>query len=349
MPKYDVCHSIGDMSSPVNFRDIFFLLREWFDTPTPRYDDFDRYRFQLYDEYSFGYPPPSPPGTRPVASPESELTPNTFSPTPNSRQRLPLKIWWPHLTSGDYRFELCIGALLVHQTSWRQVEKAIRGIEGYLTHRGEKFTATGAAGIPLSDLEELVRSTGFFRQKARRLQGFSQHVVDHSGTIDEFMTWGRSDNLLSIRSSAQRSTRGVGGERFGSHLRGLGMGFGNETRDSVLLYAANIPVFIADAYARKLLGVLGVEGLDGKEGIDAHDYNSCQRIFGEGIRRDFSRDDLQEIISDFTPEERDHALVNSPPEEDVPLILLYQVYHAAIDELGISKRWDAFREELQSR
>ena len=300
------------MGEQINFYDIFTLLREWFDHPTPRYDDFDRYRLQLYDEYSSGSRPPL------VGS----VGPNRTS---HDRSLLPLKIWWPHYTDGDFRFELCIGALLVHQTSWRQVEKAIKDIEHYLIGDGKRFDASGVASLPLSDLESLIRSTGFYRQKARRVRGFSRHIMENFRTISRFMEWGR----------------GVGKERFGVYFRGLKMGFGKETRDSVLLYAANAPVFIADSYARKLLMLLGYREL--------LDYDRCQKRYEEGIENDFPLNFHDHLVEDYTQEELAYALPNSPPKNEIPKILLYQQFHAGIDELGISRRWEEFTEELLHR
>ena len=145
------------------------------------------------------------------------------------------------------------------------------------------------------------------------------------GTMDRFMAWGR----------------GAGAGPFGDHLRSLWLGFGSETRDSVLLYAASFPVFVADSYARGLLSVLGVPG--------KIKYDACQGIFEEGITREFPRRELAMIAREYTPAELAHALPHSPRGVDVPRVLLYQQFHAGIDELGISGRWDAFGEELRRR
>ena len=206
------------------------------------------------------------------------------------------------------------------------MEKAIKGIEHHLVESGKRFNSEGITDLPLEELESLIRSTGFYRQKARRVHGFSRHIVEKFGSISQFMEWGKR----------------VGEEAFGSHLRSLGLGFGNETRDSVLLYAANFPVFIADAYARKLLTVLGLAA-------GSIDYYECQSHFIRGIEGDFSKADIRRITEEYSPEERAFVLVNEPKEEDIPTMLLYQLFHAGIDELGISKRWDEFRDELRSR
>lgn len=291
------------MSSAINFHNVFSLIREWFDSPTSKYDDFDTYRFSLYEEEDSGF-----------------------------RDRLPLKIWWPHYTEGDFRFEQIIGGLLVQQTSWRQVRAAIQAIDTHLKNNCEEFNAGGITGIPLNILEGLIRSTGFFRQKARRIHDFCTYIRDDFLDIESFFDHfkGRGDDL-------------------GVHLMGLGMGFGRETRDCILLYGANIPVFIADSYACQLLSVLGVV-TNGKIG-----YDDCQRIFQVGIERDFDAAEYGAIMDGYTPEELRYALPAYPidPEEGkdtarIGSVLLYQQYHAGIVELGRSKRWDEFREAVMS-
>jgi len=297
-----------NMTKPINFHDIFTLLREWFDTPTPRYDDFDRYRLRLYDEYSSG----SHPHLRCTGSIGRKRN-------SHKRPRLPLKIWWPHYTKGDYRFEQIIGAILVQQTSWRQVERSIKDIDYYLEERGTQFDAKSIVSISRRELEWLVRSTGFYSEKARRIQAFCAFISEHFGDINGFFKkdWG-------------------GG--LGDVLRGLKMGFGRETRDSVLLYSANAPVFVADSYSRKLLHLLGV--------TNSKNYDECQKIFVEGISRSFSKRSFTSLVEEYTPEELTYSLPNDPPSNLIPLVLLYQQFHAGIDELGISKRWDEFRDEL---
>ena len=333
-----------------DFKRIFDLLMEWFDTPIDtsfnnpigthrsHHDanssidtmaDFDSWRFQVYKEYSSG-----------------------------TRSRLPLKIWWPHYTTGDYRFELCIGALLVHQVSWRQVERSIQNIDTYLNESGLSFDIPGLHSIPQVELESLIRTTGFFRQKAKRILGFCNYVHENYDDFQTFMTvrrggagggddepgTGETDGLQKIGKAGNDTEDESDGplRDLGAELSNLKLGFGNETRDCVLLYAANVPVFVADAYSRRLLHMVGAIP-ENKIG----DYDLCQDIYKKGIQRDFSTRDLDGIVNGFSKDERDHALLKHPRNEDIPLILLYQLFHAGIVELGISKRWSEFRDELQ--
>ena len=311
------------MRSEPNFYDIFTLLKEWFDTPTPPSTNFNEWRFKLYDDYSSG---------------DIKRLVGSDGPNRTSQKSslLPLKTWWPHYTKGDYRFELCIGALLVHQTSWQQVERSIKGIEKHLIEDGNEFNAERIAGIPLIELESLVRSTGFYRQKARRVQGFCDHIVMECDDIDGFFA--RGTERAGDNAKGKKWNEMMWRKRLGNELISLKLGFGQETRDSVLLYAANAPVFIADSYARKLLMLLGDD--------NSRDYDRCQKRFEHGIERDFSGEVKKSLVEEYTKDELVYALPNSPRQEDIPNILLYQQFHAGIDELGISKLWKEFVDEL---
>jgi endonuclease III-like uncharacterized protein len=189
----------------------------------------------------------------------------------------------------------------------------LENIIGFLDERNRAFDVEGVLSIPQAALEVLVKPARF-RKKAEWILRFCQFVKERSGTIDRFFEH-------------------HGPATLGMLLSGLKAGFGSETRDAVLLYAANIPVFVADAYAREVLRVLGIWHGD--------DYDAARSIFEEGIRRDFSGPLLQRVVEEYRPEELDYALCNSP-NGDVPYVLLFQQFHAGIDELGISKRWEEF-------
>ena len=232
---------------------------------------------------------------------------------------LPLKTWWPKYSrvGTDFRLELCLGAILVQQISWPGVQRCLENLRDHLENTGRDFDAEGILSIPPETLEDLLRPSRFAAAKTRNILRLCAHLREQ----DSLDAWFRN--------------RGRG--EFGHELRELKSGFGPETRDCVLLYAANIPAFIADAYARKLLLLL--------TGHD-WDYGSCQRAFEAGIERDFSRTDLEEIRGDYKPDELSYALCNSQ-KQDPGLVLLYQQFHAGIVELGISKRWEEFACEHQ--
>ncbi len=120
-----------------------------------------------------------------------------------------------------------MGAYLPQNTSWTNVERAIRNLRtrGVLTLRGVRE-------LPLSELEQLIRSAGYFRQKAQRLK--------------TFITYLDSRYAGSLTRMFARHTAELRAELLALN------GVGPETADSILLYAGNHPVFVVDAYTRRI-------------------------------------------------------------------------------------------------
>lgn len=131
--------------------------------------------------------------------------------------------WWP----AQSRFEVIVGAFLTQNTSWSNVELAVRQLRA-----AGVLTVKRVRRIPLAQLETLVRSSGYFREKALRLKNF----VDF---LDE-----RYRGSLA-RMFAQPT------EKLREELLTLN-GVGPETADSILLYAGQHPVFVIDAYTRRV-------------------------------------------------------------------------------------------------
>ena len=131
--------------------------------------------------------------------------------------------WWPAQTP----FEMMVGAILTQATSWHNVEQAITRLR-----RGGALSARGLLARPTRELERAVRPAGYFRQKARYLQGFTRwYVARHQGSARRmFKTpWAAlRAELLSLK------------------------GIGPETADSILLYAGHRAVFVVDAYTRRV-------------------------------------------------------------------------------------------------
>ena len=157
--------------------------------------------------------------------------------------------WWPAETP----FEVMVGAVLTQATAWRNVERAIARLKaaGVLSHQG-------IAALPPKELEELVRPSGFFRQKARRLRALVKLVLDH----------GDVEALLSLPPEELR-------EKLLSVP-----GIGPETADSILLYAAGHPAFVVDAYTKRILHRLGLLP------EEAAPYAEVQRMFQENLPQD---------------------------------------------------------------
>ena len=132
--------------------------------------------------------------------------------------------WWP----GRTRFEVIVGAILTQNTSWTNVERAIHNL------RQQKLLSPAAmARISPARLARLIRSSGYFRQKARKLKAFVRFLADtYHGSLTKMFrtpTTILREQLLSVH------------------------GIGPETADSILLYAGKHPVFVVDAYTRRIL------------------------------------------------------------------------------------------------
>jgi len=138
--------------------------------------------------------------------------------------------WWP----AQSPFEVMVGAILTQNTSWRNVERAINNLR-----RAGALSPKKLAEIDLRELEELIRPSGYFRQKAIRLKIFLEFLLAPpiSGSIKKMKkieTGRMREMLLSVK------------------------GIGPETADSILLYALGKPVFVVDAYTRRIFSRLGL-------------------------------------------------------------------------------------------
>jgi endonuclease III related protein len=137
--------------------------------------------------------------------------------------------WWP----AETRFEVIVGAYLTQNTAWINVERALANLrkENLLSIEGIRRTS-------VSQLERLIRPSGYFRQKAQRLKTFIAFLDDkYAGSLDRLFaqpTHTLREELLALN------------------------GVGPETADSILLYAGNHPVFVVDAYTRRIFHRHGI-------------------------------------------------------------------------------------------
>ncbi len=131
--------------------------------------------------------------------------------------------WWP----ADTPFEVVAGAILTQNTSWSNVERAVRRLQ-----RAGALSVEAVRRTPEARLAAWIRPSGFFRVKARRLKAFVRRLDERYG--------GSLDTLFRLPTPALReallATEGIG----------------PETCDSIALYAAGRPVFVADAYTRRV-------------------------------------------------------------------------------------------------
>ena len=144
--------------------------------------------------------------------------------------------WWPASSA----LEVVVGAVLTQNTSWRNVEKALRRL-----HQASP-TGLDAADIlrmPEADLADLIRPAGYFNVKARRLRAVMVYLSK---------TWdGRPEAMGEAVTRGERELDALRRELLAVH------GVGEETADSILLYAAGLPTFVCDAYTRRVFTRLG--------------------------------------------------------------------------------------------
>lgn len=137
--------------------------------------------------------------------------------------------WWP----GRTPFEVIVGAYLTQNTSWENVDRALRRLR---SHRALSLRAI--RNLPLKELETVIQPAGYFRQKAARLKLFVDFVDrQYGGSLKRMLaqpTGKLREELLSLN------------------------GIGPETADSILLYAGQHNVFVVDAYARRLVDRHGI-------------------------------------------------------------------------------------------
>jgi len=177
----------------------------------------------------------------PAPAPEAALSPGS---DPQRFQQLFQRLrdhygpqhWWP----GDSPFEIMVGAVLTQNTAWTNVEKAIARLVA-----AECLSPEAIVALPPHELAELIRPAGYFNVKARRLQSLCRFLLEAGGTA----------------ALAHRATGPLRQALLMVH------GIGPETADDILLYALERPIFVVDAYTRRLGGRLGL--LDGTTNYEA--------------------------------------------------------------------------------
>ena len=131
--------------------------------------------------------------------------------------------WWP----GETPFEIVIGAILTQNTNWSNVEKAIKNLK-----TARRLSPEGIHESSITELAQLIRPSGFFNVKARRVKTFIDWLFSkYEGSLSRMFTQDLQtlrDELLSVK------------------------GIGPETADSILLYAGNLPTFVVDAYTHRI-------------------------------------------------------------------------------------------------
>jgi endonuclease-3 related protein len=158
--------------------------------------------------------------------------------------------WWP----AEDAFEVIVGAILTQSAAWTNVEKAISNLKA-----GGALTAAALLHIPSDRLAALIRPCGYYNAKARKIKAFVQRLECGYG--------GDLERLFALDTMELRQ------ELLSVH------GIGEETADSIMLYAARKPAFVIDAYTRRILRRLALA-----PSLDS--YGAFQALFTENLPQD---------------------------------------------------------------
>jgi len=132
--------------------------------------------------------------------------------------------WWPCLTK-EKKFEIIIGTILTQNTSWNNVEKAIKNL-----NENNLIAKDKLMDVNIAKLKKLITPAGYYNQKAERLKIVARFFNENKNPTRE--------QLLNVK------------------------GIGPETADSILLYAYNKPYFVIDAYTKRIFKRVGLTNTD---------------------------------------------------------------------------------------
>ena len=158
--------------------------------------------------------------------------------------------WWP----ADEPFEVIVGAILTQSAAWTNVAQAISNLKA-----ANALTPAALHDLPLERLAHLIRPSGYYNAKALKLKAFADRLHSrYDGDLGKLFTLDTAtlrQELLSIH------------------------GVGEETADSILLYAARRPVFVIDAYTRRITSRLGLAPAEDS-------YGALQELFAQNLPQD---------------------------------------------------------------
>ncbi len=183
--------------------------------------------------------------------------------------------WWPKhkgkKRSGfDPLFEVIVGAILTQNTAWKNVEKAVECL-----YENDLLDAESVAQVSIKKLESCVRSSGYYRQKAKKLKIVAEFCLNKkTEKSDRSVIKHRNQKTNSTTPSLNHfitPTR--------EQLLSL-WGIGPETADSILLYAFNQPIFVVDTYTRRLLAT------NGQKKLSEADYDKIRKFFEDRLPAD---------------------------------------------------------------
>ena len=160
--------------------------------------------------------------------------------------------WWP----ADEPFEVIVGAILTQSAAWTNVERAIANLKA-----AKALSPKALRQLSLSEIARLVHPCGYYNAKALKLKSFAYWLGEKY-----------NDDLHKLFANAT------------DHLRQQLLsihGIGQETADSIILYAANQPMFVIDAYTRRIISRIGLTP-------DRNSYSAYQSLFMNNLPADVS-------------------------------------------------------------
>ncbi len=158
--------------------------------------------------------------------------------------------WWP----AEEPFEVMVGAILTQSVAWLNVEKAIANLK-----TAEALSPQALRLFSLSDIATLIRPCIYYNVKARKLKSLANWLGEYC-----------QDNLSKLFANNT--------DQLSQQLLSI-WGIGEETADSIILYAANKPVFVIDAYTRRIINRLGFT-------LDSNSYTAYQSLFMDNLPAD---------------------------------------------------------------
>jgi len=168
--------------------------------------------------------------------------------------------WWPVTAEGklhpEYsggpknekqQLEVCFGAILTQNTSWKNVEKAIVELNKHNLINIKKI-------IKNEKLAQIIKSSGYHNQKAKKLKNFCNFLLkNYDGSLKNLF----NNNIEKLRNELLSIN-----------------GIGPETADSIILYAAKKPIFVIDAYTKRVMNRIGFK---------EQTYEELQRLFMQSL------------------------------------------------------------------
>ncbi len=155
-------------------------------------------------------------------------------------------LWWPN----SLTFEVVVSAILTQQTKWQKVEKSLNNLKEY-----NLLSLDSLSNTDLKTLQTLIKPSGFYNTKAKRLQMLCQNIMRDYGNFESFQAEVDREWLLAQK------------------------GLGEESSDAILCYACGREVMVVDSYTRRLLEALG---------FYFENYSQMQEWLMDGIERNLS-------------------------------------------------------------